>query len=157
MDTPIFSAFHIYRPGHTPHNYLHDNKSMYEEYRSHFISATNEVREILTNLNQLRLEFPDAIFIVSGDHGPFLYWNPVDAANPPRIRVLDHHHVALALLNEHNLCRQSREWLEQQQYLTASRLLVASLACEGESLKLLENFSDNKNFIKYGNSLSIVN
>ena len=157
VDSPIFSAFHIYNPGHTPQNYLHDNKEMYHDYRNHFIFATKEVREILTKLNQLRLEFPDSIFIISGDHGPYLFRDPVDTPNPPRIRVLDHHHVALALLNEHNLCRQPKEWLEKQHYLTASRLLVASLACEGESLKLLENFSDDKEFIKYGKSLSSVN
>ena len=155
VNSPIFSAFHIYNPEHTSPDYLHENKEKYDDYRNHFVSATKEVREILTKFNQLRLEFPDSLFIVSGDHGPYLFWNPVDTPNPPRTRVLDHHHVALALLNEHNLCRQSREWLEKQQYLTASRLLVASLACEGESLKLLESFSDNKEFIEYGNSLSI--
>ena len=112
-DSPIFSAFHINNPGHTPLDYLHDNKEMYDDYRNHFVSATNEVRVILTKLSQLRLEFPDSIFIVSGDHGPFLFWNPTDTANPPRTRVLDHHHVALALINEHNLCLQSREWLEK--------------------------------------------
>ena len=51
----------------------------------------------------------------------------------------------------------SRVARKKQQYLTASRLLVASLACEGESLKLLEIFSDDREFIKYGKSLSSVN
>ncbi len=156
VDTPIFSAFHLYSPGHTPFYYIHENKDMYDEYRNHFITETIYVREILAKLNSLRLEFPDSIFIVSGDHGPYLFRSQVDAANP-HIRVLDRHHVALALLNEHNLCTQSREWLEKQKYLTASRLLVASLACDSESLKMFEIFSDNEDFIKYGNSLSIVN
>ena len=60
--------------------------------------------------------------------------------------------VALALLNASNLCPWSRDWLARQRYLTPSRMLVASLACDGDGRRLTEHFTDNEEFIRFGNS-----
>ena len=151
-NSPIFSAFYIYKPGHAPHNYETKNAEMFESYKDRFAGNLELVRETLVNLNELRLKFPDSIFIVAGDHGPYLTRNLKEGENE-RFRVLDRHNVALSLLNAHNLCEIPRKWLEKLNYITPSRMLAASLACSGDSLRLLEIFQDDRmEFIEFGNS-----
>ena len=148
---PIFSVFHIYYPGHTRNTYQTDDPKMFAEYKERYITRTERVKKYLEDINQLRQRFPDSIFIISGDHGPFLSRTEDEDR---RFKVLDRHSVALAMLNAANLCPWSKNWLEQQRYLTASRMLAASLACDGESRKLTEHFEDNEEFIRFGESLT---
>ena len=148
-ETPVFSAFHIYLPGHTERGYDYGNEKKVNKFVQRYVSRTKDIKELLTNINQLRLQFPDSIFIVAGDHGPKLSTGTTREENE-RFWFLDRHAVVSALLNIHNLCPSSKEWLDQQKYFTPSRMLAASLACDGESKRLLENFKDNPEFIKYG-------
>ena len=151
-NSPVFSAFYIFKPGHAPINYETKNAEMFESYKNRFVGNLELVRETLVNLNELRLKFPDSIFIVAGDHGPYLTRNLKEGENE-RFRVLDKHNVALSLLNAHNLCEIPRKWLEKLNYITPSRMLAASLACSGDSLRLLDIFQDDRmEFIEFGNS-----
>ena len=107
FDSPVFSAFHVNIPSHTPGYYVTGNKKHFERYKNRFILGTKEVQEILVELNKLRQQFPDSVFIISGDHGPKLSRSLTDDENR-RFRVLDFHHVSLTLLNSHNLCPNPR-------------------------------------------------
>ena len=148
---PIFSAFHIYSPvGHTSNTHLTNDLEMVAEYRKLFINQTRRAKRLMEEINHLRKRFPDSIFIVSGDHGPYLSRTEEEDR---RFIVLDRHAIALSLLNATNLCPWSINWLEKQRYLTPGRMLAASLACDGESRKLTEHFRDNEEFIRFGESL----
>ena len=150
---PLFSAFHHYSPiGHTSMDYRSGDAEMFEEYKRIFVKRVQRARQVLENIDRLRRRYPGSIFIVSGDHGPFLSRTAPEEER--RFIVLDRHAVALALLNASNLCGWSRDWLDQQRYLTPSRMLVASLACNGESRRLTEHFTDNEEFIRYGESFT---
>ena len=148
---PVFSVFHVNRPGHTRNTYQTDDPKMVAEFKEQYTTRTERVKKYLEDINQLRQRFPDSIFIISGDHGPFLSRTEDEDR---RFKVLDRHSVALAMLNAADLCPWSKNWLEQQRYLTASRMLAASLACDGESRKLTEHFEDNEEFIRFGESLT---
>ena len=148
---PIFSAFHIYSPvGHTSNTHRTNDPEMVAKYKERFISQTKRARGLMEDINRLRKRFPDSIFIVSGDHGPYLSRTEEEDR---RFIVLDRHAIALSLLNATNLCPWAMNWLEQQRYLTPGRMLAASLACDGESRKLTEHFTDNEEFIRFGESL----
>lgn len=148
---PVFSAFHIYYPGHTSNTYQTDDLKMFEEFKEKYFSRIAHVNEWLKEIDRLRQQYPDSVFIISGDHGPLLSRTEFEDR---RFIILDRHNVALALLNAANLCPWSKNWLEQQRYLTPSRMLAASLACDGESRKLTEHFKDNEEFIRFGEFLS---
>ena len=148
---PIFSAFHVYYPGHTRNTYQTGDPKMFAEFKERYVTRTERVKKYLEDINRLRQRFPDSIFIISGDHGPLLSRTEDEDR---QFIVLDRHNVALAMLNATNLCPWSKNWLEQQRYLTASRMLAASLACDGESRKLTEHFEDNEEFIRFGESLT---
>lgn len=148
---PIFTAFHIYSPvGHTSNTHQTNDPKMVAEYKEQFISQTKRAQGLMEDINRLRKRFPDSIFIVSGDHGPYLSRTEEEDR---RFIVLDRHAIALSLLNATNLCPWSKNWLEQQKYLTPGRMLAASLACDGESRKLTQHFRDNEEFIRFGESL----
>ena len=150
---PLFSAFHIYRPiGHTPLSYRSGDAEMFAEYKQRFIDEAQRARTVIENIDRLRARYPESIFIVSGDHGPYLSRKAPEEDR--RFIVLDRHAVALALLNASNLCAWSREWLARQRYFTPSRMLAASLACNGESRRLTEHFTDDEEFIRFGESLA---
>ena len=155
---PVFSAFYIYKPiGHTGANYVHDDPEMFEEYRRYFVDAAKRAREVVHEIDRLRRRYPESIFIISGDHGPYLSRSaPEEGEKDRRFIVLDRHGVALALLNASSLCEWSRGWLSRQRYLTPSRMLAASLACNGESRQLVERFTDNEEFIRFGESFAGV-
>ena len=148
---PVFSAFHINSPGHTSKTFRTDDQKIIAEFKDRYIKQTGYVKKWLEDINRLRQRFPDSIFIISGDHGPFL--NRTEDKDR-RFIVLGRHNVALGMLNAANLCPWSKNWLEQQRYLTPSRMLAASLACDGESRKLTEHFEDNEEFIRFGESLT---
>ena len=155
MPGPVFSAFHIYSPvGHTSGNYVTGNPAMFAKYKERFINQTRRARELLGDINRLRLRYPDAVFIISGDHGP---WLSRTEKQDRQFIVLDRHAIALALLNASNLCPWSEDWLEEQKYLTPGRMLAASLACDGESRALTEHFQDNDEFVNFGESLVELN
>ena len=147
----IFSAFHIYSPvGHTSNTHQTNDPKMVAKYKERFISQTKRAQGLMEDINRLRKRFPDSIFIVSGDHGPYLSRTEEEDR---RFIVLDRHAIALSLLNATNLCPWSVNWLEKQRYLTPGRMLASSLACNGESRKLTEHFKDNEEFIRFGESL----
>ena len=151
----VFSAFHIYSPvGHTSGNYVTDNPAMFEKYKGRFIKQTRRARQLMEEINHLRKRHPNSVFIISGDHGPWL--SRTEKQNR-RFIVLDRHAIALALLNASNLCLWSKGWLERQKYLTPGRMLAASLACDGESRSLTEHFQDNEEFVHFGESLVELN
>ena len=150
---PLFSAFHIVSPiGHTSMNYRSGDAEMFEEYKRYFVEGVERARQVVENIDRLRTRYPESIFIVSGDHGPYLSRRAPKEKR--RFIVLDRHAVALALLNASNLCAWSRDWLARQRYLTPSRMLAASLACNGESRQLTEHFTDNEEFIRFGESFA---
>ena len=153
--TPVFSGFYILIPGHTKLSYVTGNAADLKEYKSRLSIESERVHKVLERLNELRLKFPESIFIISGDHGAWLSRTMPGNENR-RFWMLDRYGVALALLNEHNLCPMSRDWLERQRYLTPSRLLAASFACNDDSQKLLDIFSDRKEFITFGESLATL-
>ncbi len=153
--TPLFSGFYILLPGHTTHRHTTGNASDLEKYKEKLASEAGRLLSALERLNELRLKFPESIFIVSGDHGAWLS-RAMPKNENRRFWTLDRYGVALSLLNEHNLCSMSRDWLERQRYLTPSRFLAASLTCNGNSQKLLEIFSDREDFITFGESLSTL-
>ncbi len=151
--TPLFSAFHIYWPfGHTGGTYRTGDTEMLAEFKRDFVNKAPQTRKVVEHIDRLRKRYPESIFIVSGDHGPWL--SRTAPEEDRRFIVLDRHGVGLALLNASNLCAWSREWLARQRYLTASRMLAATLACNGESRKLTEHFTDNEEFIRFGESFS---
>ena len=150
---PLFSAFYIYSPiGHTPKSYLSGDSEMFAEYKQRFVDGAQRARKVIENIDRLRTRYPESIFIVSGDHGPYVSRGAPDEDR--RFIVLDRHGVALALLNASNLCVWSRDWLSRQRYLTPSRMLAASLACNGESRRLTEHFTDNEEFVRFGESFT---
>jgi len=151
---PLFSAFHIYSPiGHTPSEYRSGDAEMFAEYKRYFINEVQHARRVLERIDRLRRRYPKSIFIISGDHGPYLSRN-AQPEEDRRFYMLDRHSVAVALLNASNLCPWSRDWLARQRYLTPSRMLVASLACDGDSRRLTAHVTDNEEFIRLGNSFA---
>ena len=151
--TPLFSAFHIYWPfGHTRTDYRTGDAEMFAEYKRDVVKKAPHARKVIEDIDRLRKRHPESIFIVSGDHGPYL--SRTASEEDRRFIVLDRHGVGLALLNASNLCAWSRDWLDRQRFLTASRMLAASLACDGESRRLTEKFTDNDEFIRFGASFA---
>ena len=45
---------------------------MVAKYKERFISQTKRAQGLMEDINRLRKRFPDSIFIISGDHGPYL-------------------------------------------------------------------------------------
>ena len=151
--TPLFSAFHVYWPfGHTRNDYRTGDAEMLAEYKRDVVKKAPHARKVIENIDRLRKRHPESIFIVSGDHGPYL--SRTAPEEDRRFIVLDRHGVGLALLNASNLCAWSRDWLAGQRYLTASRMLAASLACNGQSRQLTEHFTENEEFIRFAQSFS---
>lgn len=150
---PLFSAFYIFSPiGHTSVlDYRSGDAGMFAKYKRRFVGEAQRAQKVIENIDRLRRRYSESIFIVSGDHGPYL-----SRKAPPdedrRFVVLDRHGVASALLNASNLCAWSRDWLARQRYLTPSRILVASLVCNGESRRLTQHFTDSEEFIRFGES-----
>ena len=152
---PLFSGFYIYFPfGHTVLNYRTGDAEMFEAYKRRFVKEGQRARKLIEKIDRLRKRYPESIFIVSGDHGPYL--SRTAPEEDRRFIVLDRHGVALALLNASNLCARSRDWLAGQRYLTPSRMLAATLACDGESEQLIEHYTDNEEFIRFGGSFTMV-
>ena len=148
---PLFSAFHVYWPfGHTRNDYRTGDAEMFEEYKRNVVKKASRARKVIENIDRLRMRYPQSIFIISGDHGPYLSRTAPEEER--RFIVLDRHGVAAAMLNASNLCAWSRDWLDLQRYLTASRMLAAALACNGESRRLTENFTVNEEFVRFGES-----
>ena len=149
---PVFSAFYIYYPvGHTSGDYQTGDDDMFAGYKQDFIEQTGRAHQLMRQINYLRRQFPNSVFIISGDHGPWLSRTETDDR---RFIILDRHAVALALLNASNLCSKSRDWLDRQKYLTPSRMLAATLACDGESAALTDHFTDNEEFIRFSGTLT---
>ena len=151
---PVFSVFHINSPGHTGKTFRTDDPKMLAEFKDRYLKQTEYITKWIEDINQLRKRYPDSIYIISGDHGPYLNWTKDKDHKDRSFIVLGRHNIALAMLNAANLCHWSKNWLEQQRYLTPSRMLAASLACDGESRKLTEHFEDNEEFIRFGESLT---
>ena len=152
IQSPIFSGYYIYHPiGHTTRFFKTGDPNSMEEYKKHFNIEVNRAHKWLQDINQLRKQFPDSVFIISGDHGPWLSRTSDSREAYTRFWILDRHAVALALLNSSNLCPWSRQWLDQQKYLTPGRMLVATLACNGDSRRLTAHFRDNKDFVRFSN------
>ena len=150
---PQFSAYYIYKPiGHSSKYYRSDDQHMFAEYKTYFTREARNAQKVIEDIDGLRRRFPDSIFIITGDHGPYL--SRTTPEEDRRYRVLDRHGVALALLNASNLCPWSRDWLARQRYLTPSRMVAASLACDGESRTLTKHFKDNEEFARFGESLA---
>ena len=150
IQSPIFSGYYIYQPiGHTTLFFKTGDTGAMEEYKKHFNTGIKHAHKLLQDINQLRKQFPDAVFIISGDHGPWL--SRTSNSRETRFWILDRHAVALALLNSSNLCPWSRRWLDQQKYLTPGRMLAATLACDGDSRGLTAHFRDNQDFVRLSN------
>ena len=125
-------------------------------FKRRMSDASQQALDVMEHLNALRLRFPDSIFIISGDHGAWLSRSIVIPTDENRRFVtLDRYGVALALLNEHNLYPMSRDWVKNQRYLTPSRLVSASLACDANSRKPIEIFNDREDFIAFDESLTM--
>ena len=155
--SPLFSAFYIYSPiGHASWDFRKEDREMLAAYTRQFVEGVRRAHQVIEDIDRLRRRYPDSIFIVSGDHGPFQtrYTRRRGREKDRRFYVLGQHSVAVALLNASNLCPWSRDWLTRQRYLTPSRMLVASLACDGDSRRLTEHFTDNEEFIRLGNSFA---
>ena len=150
MREPLFSAFHIYLPGHTILDFISDDEEMVQEFKIEFTKGLNKAKVVIEEIDQLRKRHPNSIFIISGDHGPYL--SRTASKTERRFIVLDRHGVALSMLNASNLCPWARNWLDEQQYLTPSRMLVAALVCDNQSKQLTEHFLDNEEFIRFGRS-----
>lgn len=149
IERPVFSGYYIYDPiGHTPHSHSYGNEKTLAAYKRQFAAAVERARDFLRELNSLRIRYPDSIFIVSGDHGPWLTRDAYRHEAGERFWILDTYGVALALLNASKLCPGSRQWLVQQRYLTPARMLAAALACDGKSRRLTEGFRDNEDFVR---------
>ena len=114
---PTFSAYYIYSPiGHTRQDYRSDNLEMREEYKKHFIKESQNAKKVLEEIDHLRKKYPKSIFIISGDHGPYLSRGEKE---DKRFIILDRHAVALTLLNASNLCPLSKKWLKKQRLLNS--------------------------------------
>ena len=150
MKEPLFSAFYIYLPGHTELDFISDDEEMLQEFRIEFTKGSQKAKVVIEEIDQLRKRHPNSIFIISGDHGPYL--SRTASKTERRFIVLDRHGVALSMLNASNLCPWARNWLDEQQYLTPSRMLVAALVCDNQSKQLTEHFLDNEEFIRFGRS-----
>ena len=153
VNSPIFSAFHIYLPGHTPIDFVASEESV-QEFRHEFELRLFQVLDVLHEFKKLAQEYPESIFIISGDHGPWVSRN-ISYEENRRFFVLDRHHVALAMIGERNLCEYERTWLSQQDYLSPAKMLVAALSCNSEPNLLLDGASKLKNpdFVEFGATL----
>ena len=90
---PIFSGFYIYFPfGHTVLNYRTGDAEMFETYKRHFVKEGQRARKLIEKIDRLRKRYPESIFIVSGDHGPYL--SRTAPEEDRRFIVLDRHGVA---------------------------------------------------------------
>ena len=150
---PLFSAYHIYVPGHTPTDFVTGNEEMFQEFRTQYAKGLDEAKVIVKKIDQLRQRYPHSIFIIAGDHGPIL--SRTAPKSESRFLLLDGHAIALSMLNISNLCPWSKKWLDEQQYLTPSRMLVAALVCDNRSRQLTEHFVDNEEFIRFGKSFEV--
>ena len=144
----MFSAYHIYLPGHTPHGYDHARIQMATEFRRFYREQLAAAEALIERIGQLARKHPNSVFIIAGDHGPWLTRGK--PRENRRFTILDRHGIALGLVNFSNLCPRSQAWVRQQKYLTPSRMLAATLACEGDSRKLLNRFSDKEEFVQFG-------
>ncbi len=150
-NNPQFSAFHIYLPGHTPGDFITNDEEKLEDFKNFLTEHLKQAKIVIEKINDLRKRHSQSIFIIAGDHGLFL--SKTALKEERRFIILDNHAVAVSILNSSNLCEWSKNWLNKQRYLTPSRMLVAALACSGESRDLTAHFSDNEDFIRFGESL----
>ena len=150
---PIFSAYYIFIPGHTRNDFVTGDEEMFQEFKNQYAEGLNEAKIVVAKIDELRQRHPSSIFIVAGDHGPWI--SRTTTKSDRRFIVLDRHAIALSMLNVSNLCPWSRMWLDEQQYLTPSRMLVAALVCDNQSRQLTEHFVDDEEFIRFGKSLKV--
>ena len=149
--SPIFSAFHVYFPGHVPNGVVLNEKSI-QAYGEELEALDPRIVEALQEIDVLRQEFPESMFIISGDHGPWI-GSQLNYEQDRRFFVLGRHHVALALINANNLCDYERAWLREREFLSPARMLAASLSCDGEPEALLDGFTENSEFVEFGATL----
>ncbi len=144
---PLFSAYHIYVPGHAPKDFDIEEEELFQEFINRYSEGLLEAKSIIDNIDRLRKRHPNSIFIISGDHGTRM--SSAVPKSERRFITLDNHAVALSMLNASNLCPWSRNWLSEQQYLTPTRMLVAALVCDPQSRQLTEHFVDDEDFLQF--------
>ena len=156
INSPVFSAFHIYAPGHWFAGTSMNEKN-FEKFREFYLSGSMRVFETLQKIEDIRKDYPRSIFIISGDHGPFIS-SGYDKVENKRFLTLDSRHVSLALINEDNLCTYERNWLQNNDVFTPTLMLIASLSCDGEESDLLfrhkSHDSNWKEWKMYGSTLT---
>lgn len=70
---PWVSIFHLWEPGHTSPDYRHNNLRKKSEFQKFFREKSMEAtQDALKIIAQIEKYDPNAIIIISGDHGPHL-------------------------------------------------------------------------------------
>ncbi len=70
---PWFTIAHIYMPGHTRKTFRYDNMKDLSEYRELYSSRTKTAADYLKRiLDAIISEDPDAIVLITGDHGAYV-------------------------------------------------------------------------------------
>ncbi len=155
-DSPVFSAFHILVPGHWSTTQPMSAQNL-NKFRDHYALGVDRVLNALRQIDQLRKDLSDSVFIISGDHGPLLAYYGGLNSEDRRFFVLDSYHVALAVLNVSNLCDIERHLLDQVNVLTPPIVLAATLSCNGNPDHLMDNvlsaFQQDSEFAQIGLTL----
>ena len=145
-DKPWFFIQHIYRPGHTNDNYIHNDQN-FKKFSLYYRDRTYEVVEMI-NMIIKNLEGSNSILIIMGDHGPLLFGqtnlDTSETKEKIKLKIIDKHAAFLAYFDPQEYCKNDVVYLEKNKlYKTPTMLVNRIFNClsEQEHLKNKTNYS----------------
>ena len=145
-EKPWFFIQHIYRPGHTNDDYIH-NEINFQKFSRYYRGRTYEVVEMIKMIIK-NLENSNSILIIIGDHGPLLF-GPGDldineSKEKIKLKIIDKHASFLAYFDPKNYCNNDVVYIEKNKtYKTPVMLINKVFNCLSgeEHLKNEVNYS----------------
>lgn len=133
-DKNWFFFQHIYRPGHTDDNYLH-NENNFKKFKKFYQKRVAEAFIMINDIVKIIDESSkDTILIIAGDHGALLTKNENINLNQSfekiKIEVLDKHAIFLSYYDPKNICSDNINEQEAKNKInTPTMTLNSILSC----------------------------
>ena len=127
---PTFTYLHTYHPiGHTSLIYDHSDKVQREEYKEQFLSFSEILADQLDEIaDQLSRYDPNAIVVITGDHGVYLSRSS-EIMDDPVFYYRDRHRILIAIAKSEHRCSDPDNLMIEVGYNTPARVLSGLLTC----------------------------
>lgn len=150
---PTFTYLHTYHPiGHTSLIYDHSDKVQREKYKEHFLSFSEILADQLDEIaDQLSRYDPNAIVVITGDHGVYLSRSS-EIMDDPEFYYRDRHRILIAIAKSEHRCSDPGNLMIEAEYNTPARVLSGLLTCLASADQpVLENdsFDEQTDILKF--------